>query len=74
MGYLYLAEKRGAQVFPETRVVNVKPLDGRADGGAGYEVGTVKSTASIAPRPGVSPCRAVVFSGSALGTMNYFSS
>ena len=26
--YLYLAEKHGAQVFPETRVVNVKPLDG----------------------------------------------
>src|SRR5208337_4330155 len=25
LGYLYLAEKRGAQVFPETKVVNVKP-------------------------------------------------
>jgi cholesterol oxidase len=28
LGYLYLAEKHGAQVFPETRVVNVRPLDG----------------------------------------------
>ena len=30
--YLYLAEKRGAQIFPETKVVDVKPLDGAADG------------------------------------------
>ncbi len=29
--YLYLAEKRGAQVFPETRVIDVRPLGG-ADG------------------------------------------
>ena len=28
LNYLYLAEKRGAQVFPETRVVDVRPLDG----------------------------------------------
>ena len=35
MNYLYLAEKRGAQVFAETRVVDVKPL-GAADGNNGY--------------------------------------
>ena len=28
--YLYLAEKRGAQVFAETRVVDVAPLGGGA--------------------------------------------
>ena len=47
LGYLYLAGKHGAQVFPETRVVNVKPLDGASDGSAGYEISTVKSTALI---------------------------
>jgi len=69
VGYLYLAEKHGAQVFPETRVVNVKPLPGASDGSAGYEVGTVKSTAWIRRHPQRFTCRGVVFSGSALGTM-----
>src|ERR1039458_8789611 len=41
LGYLYLAEKYGARVFPETRVVNVKPMGGIGDGSAGYEVCTV---------------------------------
>jgi cholesterol oxidase len=30
--YLYLAEKHGARVFAETRVVDVTPLNGAADG------------------------------------------
>jgi cholesterol oxidase len=69
MGYLYLAEKHGAQVFPETRVVNVKPLEGTSDGSAGYEVSTVKSTAWIRRHPRRFTCRGVVFSASSLGTM-----
>jgi len=79
LGYLYLAEKHGVQVFPETRVVNVKPLAGASsgsssspcsnDGSAGYEVDTVKSTARIRPRRQRFTCRAVVFSASSLGTM-----
>jgi cholesterol oxidase len=67
--YLYLAEKRGAQVFPETKVVDVRPLDGASDGSAGYEVSTVKSTAWIRRQPRRFTCRAVVFTASALGTM-----
>ena len=35
LGYLYLAERHGARLFPETRVVNVKPLGGTGDGSAG---------------------------------------
>src|SRR5579864_7396010 len=35
--YLYLAEKRGARVFAETRVVGVSPINGQADGSDGYE-------------------------------------
>jgi len=69
LGYLYLAEKHGARVFPETRVVNVKPLGGISDGSAGYEVDTVKSTAFIRRQPRRFTCRGVIFSASSLGTM-----
>lgn len=69
LGYLYLAEKHGAQVFPETRVVNVKPLGGAREGSAGYEVSTVKSTAWMHPQPRRFTCRGVIFSASSLGTM-----
>ena len=51
LNYLYLAENYGAVVFPETKVVNVKPLVGASDGGAGYEVRTVNSTAWIRQQP-----------------------
>ena len=66
--YLYLAEKHGAQVFPETKVVNVKPLNGD-NGSSGYEVQTVRSTAWIRRRPQRFTARGVVFSASSLGTM-----
>jgi cholesterol oxidase len=69
IGYLYLAEKQGARIFPETRVVNVKPRDGIIAGGAGYEVSTVKSTAWIHRHREQVTCRGVVFSASSLGTM-----
>ena len=69
MNYLYLAEKRGAKVFPETKVVDVKPLDGAAEGGKGYRVSTEKSTAFFARNPRSFTCRGVVFAASALGTM-----
>ena len=69
LNYLYLAEKHGAQVFPETKVVNVRGLDVPGDGSAGYEVSTVSSTAWIRRQPRRFTCRGVVFSASALGTM-----
>jgi cholesterol oxidase len=68
--YLYLAEKHGAQVFAETRVVDVAPLDGAADGSEGYEVRTERSTAWLRKKPRRFTCKAVVFAGSALGTMD----
>jgi cholesterol oxidase len=67
--YLYLAEKHGAQVFPETRVVDVIPR-GEADGSEGYEIRTVRSTAWLRRRPRSFTCRGVVFAASALGTMD----
>jgi cholesterol oxidase len=69
LNYLYLAEKYGTRVFPETRVVSVRPLHGASDGSAGYEVGTVKSTAWIRRDPQRLTCRSVIFSASSLGTM-----
>ena len=66
--YLYLAEKRGAQVFAETRVVDVRPLHDKEDGSDGYEVFTVNSL-SWFPGHRRFTCRGVVFSASSLGTM-----
>src|SRR3954470_23277665 len=68
--YLYLAEKHGARVFPETRVVDVVPRNGKADGSDGYEVRKVSSTAFLAKDPHRFTCRGVVFAASALGTMD----
>ena len=36
--YLYFAEKRGAKVIAETRVVDVRPLGAAPDGAQGYEL------------------------------------
>ena len=69
LNYLYLAEKRGAKVFAETKVVDVRPLDGVVDGSDGYEVRTVSSTAFIGGNKRRFTCRGVVFSASSLGTM-----
>jgi len=66
--YLYLAEKHSAVVYPETKVVDVRPLNGKTDGSDGYEVCTVKSTAFVNRQPRRFTCRAVVFSASSLGT------
>jgi cholesterol oxidase len=66
--YLYLAEKLGAQVFAETKVVDVRPLNGTADGSDGYQVRAVRSTALLRKRGRTFTCRAVVFAASALGT------
>jgi cholesterol oxidase len=69
LNYLYLAEKHGAKIFPETKVLNVRPLEGASDGSTGYEVRTVRSTAWIRRQPQRFTCRGVVFSASSLGTM-----
>ena len=69
MNYLYLAEKSGAKVFPETRVVDVQPLNGVEDGSSGYKISSVKSIAWINRQPRRFTCRGVVFAASSLGTM-----
>ena len=64
--YLYFAEKKGARVFAETKVVDVAPLNQKEDGADGYRVscvgrGTGKFTLTA---------KGVVFSASSLGTQD----
>lgn len=68
--YLYLAEQGGARVLEETRVMDVRPLNGQADGSAGYEVTTISSRWGFWHKKTRHTCRGVVFSGSSLGTQN----
>jgi cholesterol oxidase len=68
--YLYLAEKDGAQIFAETKVVDVLPLGGKVDGSDGYEVRTESSTAWFARHRQRFICKSVVFAASALGTID----
>jgi cholesterol oxidase len=65
--YLYLAEKRGAQVMPERTVVDVRPL-GRGDGSDGYEVESVRSGAWLRHDRRVQTARGVVLAAGPLGT------
>jgi cholesterol oxidase len=67
--YLYLAEKGGARVFEETRVIDVSPLNDSADGSGGYLVRTVPSTTRL-PRAQTFTAGSVIFAASALGTMD----
>jgi cholesterol oxidase len=63
--YLHLAERGGAEVYPEHQVVDVEPLPG-----GGYEVTTVRPGAWLRSRRRERKLRArhVVVSASALGT------
>ncbi len=70
LNYLYLAEKRGTHIFPETKVVDVAPLDGDEDGSHGYEVRTVRSTSWFETEARRFTCRGVVFAASSLGTLD----
>jgi cholesterol oxidase len=67
--YLYFAEKRGAKIFAETRVVDVRPL-GAADGSDGYAITTERSTAWFAKQRKTFTAKHVVLAASALGTMD----
>jgi len=62
LNYLYLAEKKGAQIFAETKVTDVKPIAGIDDGGAGYEIIT-KNRLQF-------KTRGVIFAASSLGTQD----
>lgn len=62
--YLYLAEKRGARIVPETRVDLIEPLP---DGG--YRLHWTRSTRRVAPQRGTLTAGRVVVSAGVLGTV-----
>jgi cholesterol oxidase len=62
--YLYLAEKLGAVIIPETEVTGVHPLPG-----GGYEV-TTRSSYGLARKKGSYNASGIIFSGGVLGTVN----
>jgi cholesterol oxidase len=65
--YLYLAERRGARVFPDRLVVNVGPLDA-VDGTDGYKVTSERPGAWALKDRHSLTARGVVFAAGALGT------
>ena len=67
--YLFLAERLGVQIFPETKVMDVRPLNGDVNGSLGYEVHTTDSLSWFQHNRQQFTCRAVVFAASSLGTM-----
>lgn len=70
--YLWFAEKRGAKVMPETKVVDVRPIgaaDGAADGTSGYEVTVEHATRRFRKNRRVLRARGVVLSAGVLGTV-----
>jgi cholesterol oxidase len=73
--YLYFAEKRGAKVFAETRVIDLRPLGPPGEptdarGRHGYELTIERSTAWWFKDRRTITAKQVVLSGSALGTMD----
>ncbi len=65
--YLYFAEQAGAQIIPEHRVVDVRPI-GAADGSQGYRVTARRSTGWLGRREAWTT-KGVVFSAGVLGTV-----
>jgi cholesterol oxidase len=65
--YLYLAEKRGAKVVSETKVVDVRPA-GEKDGSDGYIIETVSTAPGRQNQRHQMRARGVVFAASSLGT------
>ncbi len=65
--YLWFAERKGATVFAEHGVVDVRPI-GAADGSEGYVVTTERPGAWFDKRRRTITARGVVFAAGALGT------
>jgi len=66
--YLWFAERLGAEVMPERKVCDVRPL-GAEDGSEGFAVSSRRSGAWLSRRdPRTLTAKGVVFAASALGT------
>ena len=65
--YLWLAEKRGVEVIPDTEVTDIRPR-GAADGSEGYVVETARPGAWLFPGRRALEAKGVVVAAGALGT------
>jgi len=65
--YLWFAERLGAEILPERKVTEIRPL-GAGDGGDGYEVTTQHPGAWLRKRPRAFTAGGVVVAAGALGT------
>ncbi|PHR31900.1 MAG: GMC oxidoreductase [Fluviicola sp.] len=65
--YLYLAQKRGAEILAEHEVYDVKPINS-IDGTNGYEV-AIKTSTKFFTRKKKITSKGVIFSGGVLGTI-----
>ncbi|MBN1464765.1 GMC family oxidoreductase [candidate division KSB1 bacterium] len=61
--YLYLAEKLGAKIVPETEAVDISPLPG-----GGYRIESKKSSGIIRSRKKSLTCSGIIVAAGALGT------
>ena len=68
--YLYLAEKNGTEVRPESNVLDIRPLYGPHPGAARYEIEIEKITDWFNKRRETVRARNVVVSAGVLGTLN----
>ncbi|HEV2861420.1 MAG TPA: GMC family oxidoreductase [Pyrinomonadaceae bacterium] len=62
--YLYLAERRGLRILPETRATAVRPLEG-----GGYRVEAIEGLSFFKRRRRAFTARNVIFSAGVLGTV-----
>src|SRR5581483_382329 len=62
--YLYLAEKKGVKIIPETHVTDIRPLEG-----GGYELATERSTSLVFKARRTLRAKNVVVSAGVLGTV-----
>ena len=65
--YLYFARKKGAEILPEHRVTDVRPME--IDGSGGYVITFKKSTSYLYSPKRQVKAMGVVFSGGVLGTV-----
>lgn len=68
--YLYLAERYGAEVWPEQNVDSIRPLYSAEQDGARYEVDYHKITDWVIKRQGTVRARNVIVAAGVLGTVD----
>ena len=67
--YLYFAEKKGAEILPESKVTDIQPITDANSAGTRYRIIYRSSTSLVKGNPAEIHARNVIVSAGALGTM-----